>query len=149
LAPKDTGKGAASIATRIISSRPGIVVGAIGPGRNQFYMMFQEIGTSHHPPQPHLRPAVETKGREAIVAIGAFYREELRAFKRSGGAPRRIAAWSSTRCDANFSITQLWRRSWGIGSCLLRSRKVVRCRASPTPLRRRRRTTRKATKTRS
>lgn len=92
LAPKDTGKGAESIAARIISSRPGIVTAAIGPGRNQFYMMFQELGTSHHPPQPHLRPAVETKGREAIVAIGAFYREELKAFKRSGGTPRRIAA---------------------------------------------------------
>ena len=92
LAPKDTGEGAESIACRIISSRRGVVVGAIGPGRNQFYMMFQEIGTSHHPPQPHLRPAVESHGRRAILAIGEFYREELRAFKRSGGAPRRIAA---------------------------------------------------------
>src|SRR5690606_36163079 len=37
LAPQDTGKGAESIACRIISSRRGVVVGAIGPGRNQFY----------------------------------------------------------------------------------------------------------------
>lgn len=92
LAPKDTGKGAASMAARIISSRRGVVTAAIGPGRKQFYMMFQELGTSQHPAKPHLRPAVETKGRKAILAIGAFYREELKAFKRSGGAPRRIVA---------------------------------------------------------
>lgn len=92
LAPKDTGKGAASIAARIISSRRGTVTAAIGPGRNQFYMMFQELGTSVHAPRPHLRPAVESHGRQAILAIGAYYREELRVFRRSGGAPRRIAA---------------------------------------------------------
>lgn len=92
LAPKDTGKGAASIAARIISSRRGVVTAAIGPGRNQFYMMFQELGTSRHPAKPHLRPAVESHGRRAILAIGEFYREELKAFKRSGGAPRRIEA---------------------------------------------------------
>ena len=92
LAPKDTGKGAASMAARIISSRRGVVTAAIGPGRKQFYMMFQELGTSKHPPQPHLRPAVESHGRRAILAIGEFYREELKAFRRSGGAPRRIEA---------------------------------------------------------
>ena len=92
LAPKDTGKGAESMAARIISSRRGVVTAAIGPGRNQCYMMFQELGTSRHPAKPHLRPAVESHGRRAILAIGEFYREELRAFKRSGGSPRRIAA---------------------------------------------------------
>ena len=89
LAPKDTGAGAASIGTRIISSKRGVVVGAIGPGRNQFYMLFQELGTSRHPAQPHLRPAVEAKGREAVLAIGEFYRDELRRFRqlaRSGAA---------------------------------------------------------------
>src|SRR5690606_13384298 len=92
LAPKDTGKGAASMAARIISSRRGVVTAAIGPGRNQFHLMVRELEPSRNPATHHLRRAVETKGREAILAIGAFYREELRAFKRSGGAPRRIVA---------------------------------------------------------
>lgn len=48
----------------------GLIV--IGPGRNP-QGLFQEFGTSHHPPQPFMRPAWEENKVPAIETI----REEL------------------------------------------------------------------------
>jgi len=92
LAPKDTGKGAASMAARIISSRRGVVTAAIGPGRKTVLHDVPRAWNVAAPREAAPAAGRRAKGREAILAIGAFYREELKAFKRSGGAPRRIEA---------------------------------------------------------
>lgn len=66
-APKKTGRGARSIQARVVRSEPEEVEVAVGPGRREFYMMFQEIGTSYFPAQPFLRPALDNNFRQAQV----------------------------------------------------------------------------------
>lgn len=51
----------------------------VGPDRDAFYGMFQEIGTSFHAAQPFLRPAVDSAGREVV----GRYRGALKAVART------------------------------------------------------------------
>ncbi|MBK9181412.1 MAG: hypothetical protein IPM45_18020 [Acidimicrobiales bacterium] len=57
-APRLTGAGAATIAVTDASA-DSLVVLDIGPDASAFYLAFYEWGTSHQPPRPFLRPAVE------------------------------------------------------------------------------------------
>lgn len=42
----------------------------VGPSKQGFYGLFQEIGTAHHRAQPFLLPAYDSKVNEAIEIIG-------------------------------------------------------------------------------
>lgn len=70
LAPKRTGKGAASIKfeIRMISRNRASV--DIGYDKRAWYMRFQELGTKFHSAQPHLRPAMDGKKDEGVRAVG-------------------------------------------------------------------------------
>jgi HK97 gp10 family phage protein len=57
LAPKRTGKGAASIHHEVDRDGDGPFAN-VGYDPDGFYMAFQELGTQFQPPQPHLRPAI-------------------------------------------------------------------------------------------
>lgn len=58
LAPKRTGKGASNIAHQVGEDVDGVFVD-VGYKPDGFYMAFQELGTEHNPPRPHLRPAID------------------------------------------------------------------------------------------
>lgn len=50
----------------------------VGPSKEEQHVgRFQEFGTAHHGAQPFLRPALETRGREAIQVIGDVLRDRL------------------------------------------------------------------------
>ncbi len=84
-APRDTGAGADSIAGRIVESKDGRVVAAIGPGREEFYLMFHEIGTSKMPATPFLVPAMDSKERQAINEARQVWRQAIYEYARQGG----------------------------------------------------------------
>lgn len=51
----------------------------IGPDKARFYGMFQEFGTSHHAPQPFLRPALDEQKETAQRIIADKIKEILGA----------------------------------------------------------------------
>ncbi len=55
-APKDTGAGAASIASRPDPDTPGF---RVGWDREHFYLSFHELGTAQQPARPFARPAAD------------------------------------------------------------------------------------------
>jgi HK97 gp10 family phage protein len=57
LAPKRTGRGAASIHHEVERDGDGPVAN-VGYSPEGFYMAFQELGTQYQEAQPHLRPAI-------------------------------------------------------------------------------------------
>jgi HK97 gp10 family phage protein len=66
-APKDTGKGAASITTDVGYTRYKKPYGAIRCGAGDaYYMVFSEYGTSKMPARPFMRPAAD-KNRDYIT----------------------------------------------------------------------------------
>lgn len=84
-APKDTGRAAKTIRARLVSSRPGEAVTSAGPSSRGYYLVFQEFGTSFHPPQPFMRPVFDEKQREATQAMADEYKriQELAIQRRS------------------------------------------------------------------
>ncbi len=96
-APRRTGRGAESISARVIESRDGRVVVAIGPGRKEFYLMFHEIGFHAGanrklgikgqwiPAQPFLRPALDAQERNAITLARQVWRSAVYEYARRGG----------------------------------------------------------------
>src|SRR5690606_13750740 len=71
-APRRTGFLAGHIITEPVKGRTDQVV--IGPTKDAFYGLFQELGTSHHRAQPFLRPALEAKKDEAQRRAAAVLR---------------------------------------------------------------------------
>lgn len=57
LAPKRTGQGAASIHAELALEAWVGVHARVSWTRNHFYLRFHELGTSHQPAKPFLRPA--------------------------------------------------------------------------------------------
>lgn len=48
-----------------------------------FYGTFQELGTRFHSAQPHLRPAVDSAGADAVEATGRVFRLAVDAARRA------------------------------------------------------------------
>jgi HK97 gp10 family phage protein len=69
-APRRTGMLAGHIVAELKEGSAERVSVAIGPDKDAFYGMFQELGTVHHPAQPFLRPALDEKANEATRAVG-------------------------------------------------------------------------------
>lgn len=98
LAPQRTGRGARSIAARLVGRRdPTRATAMIGPGRQEFYLVFHEIGFHAGanrkrgipgrwvPARPFLRPALDTRERAAIRAAGEVWRRGIDAYLRREG----------------------------------------------------------------
>lgn len=75
-APRDTGALELGIGTQV-SVTPEVARVKIGPKRNVFYGMFQELGTQHHGAQPFMRPAFDQEKDEAVRAFGEVIRNAL------------------------------------------------------------------------
>jgi HK97 gp10 family phage protein len=52
-------------------------ISRIGPSKQGFYGLFQEIGTAHHHAQPFLQPAFDAKIQEATAVIGYFLKRQI------------------------------------------------------------------------
>lgn len=65
-APRRTGKGAESMTAKVVSRKAGEAKIAVGPGKEGWYLMFHEFGTSKMPARPFLRPAIDENGEEAV-----------------------------------------------------------------------------------
>lgn len=50
---------------------------AVGPKKNVWYGMFQEIGTSYHPPQPFMRPALDSTRDTVVQVFGETLRRAI------------------------------------------------------------------------
>jgi HK97 gp10 family phage protein len=79
LAPRDTGALAEGMTikanARQSDSREATV--EVGPGKDEFYGMFQELGTAFHSAQPFLGPALENKKTEVFEAMKQKAEEEI------------------------------------------------------------------------
>ena len=53
------------------------VVVRIGPSKDAFYGLFQELGTVHHPAQPFLLPAFEDRKMEALQIASELLKDEI------------------------------------------------------------------------
>jgi HK97 gp10 family phage protein len=73
-APRRTGKLASSIVAEIRSKSRDRAEISVGPGKEAFYGMFVEMGTSKMAAQPFLRPALD----ESRAEVEASVRDELR-----------------------------------------------------------------------
>lgn len=65
----------------------------VGPDASRFYAHLQEFGTTHHRPQPFLRPAFDAAGPEALKIIERDLGDEImKTAKRQEARRARLAA---------------------------------------------------------
>lgn len=64
-APRKTGKLARLEITKVASKSNTRAIVKIGPAKDVYYGLMQELGTIHMAPHPFLGPALETKSQEA------------------------------------------------------------------------------------
>lgn len=79
-APRDTGDLAASITVKVNKNvkSNGDPEAQIGPSKKEQRVgRYQELGTSHNPAQPFLRPALDTRGQDAIEAMRDVLKQHL------------------------------------------------------------------------
>lgn len=81
-APRETGRLAAGIDLNVSVTKQRKAVVDVGYPRNVFYGTFQELGTSHHPAQPHLRPAIDSAKNRAVKRAGDVLRLAVNAARR-------------------------------------------------------------------
>lgn len=87
-APRDPNVVAPTLAEDIgittrVSNKKSEAYALIGPSKRVFYGTFQELGTSNHPAQPFMRPALDEDGQIAVSAMANELRRALeRAAKR-------------------------------------------------------------------
>lgn len=74
LVPVDTGALQDSIRVEVEGDLVQFAVG----GGNIDYALYVEMGTSKMPAQPFMRPAIDTKQKEALKAIGANLEKQMR-----------------------------------------------------------------------
>lgn len=70
LARRRTGQGADSIHVSEVQQDGDEKFVRVGPGEEGWYMFFQEVGTSHAPAHPFLRPAYDQHESSAQRLIG-------------------------------------------------------------------------------
>lgn len=68
-APRRTGELAGGMTMEIEATRGGVTA-HVGPGKEQFWGLFQEFGTVRQAAQPFLRPAIDEDGPEAVQVLG-------------------------------------------------------------------------------
>jgi len=69
LAPRRTGRAAEHIVVELQESTPRRAEAFIGYEKPGFYLLFQELGTLHHPAQPHLVPALEQTKDDVVEVV--------------------------------------------------------------------------------
>lgn len=72
--PAQTGDLQKSIAAKVTVNRKSAEA-KIGFGKQEFYGMFVELGTSRTAARPFLRPALDAKQREAIEKFASAFRQ--------------------------------------------------------------------------
>ena len=77
LAPRMSGDLAKNILAGQVKNEDRRVVVNVGPGKKEFYGMFQELGTKHSAAQPFLRPAIDEGKNEAVNAARAAGRSAM------------------------------------------------------------------------
>jgi HK97 gp10 family phage protein len=77
LAPRRTGESAKHIGTERAKQGPTRAEVNIGYEPEGYRLIFQELGTAHHPAQPHLVPALEHTQRDVADEIGDELRKRL------------------------------------------------------------------------
>jgi HK97 gp10 family phage protein len=66
---------------------------AIGPTKEEFHGVFQELGVPHHAPQPFLRPALDQNARTVVGGFKTTLAGEIeKARKRAARKAERLAA---------------------------------------------------------
>lgn len=77
-APKDEGDLSEGIRARAaVRQQIGRARIDVGPTRDVFYGMFSELGTSHEPAKPWLRPAFDAKREEATRVVREALKKAL------------------------------------------------------------------------
>jgi HK97 gp10 family phage protein len=76
-APRRTGTLAEEEMITVVESTAFEVVAKIGPSKEAFYGLFQELGTAHMTAHPFLLPAAEDKKQEALDAAGKVLKDKI------------------------------------------------------------------------
>ena len=69
------------IITEVAKSTPSTCLVRIGPDEDHWYGRFSETGTVKMAARPFLRPALDTKQREAVEKFGESMRTSIKALK--------------------------------------------------------------------
>lgn len=69
-APRRTDFLAEHIVVEIVEAESDLVVAGVGPTKEAFWGIFQELGTPHHAAQPFLRPALDENEETVAREIG-------------------------------------------------------------------------------
>lgn len=76
-APRRTGRLAGSIIAKTLVKRKNVCVVGIGPTKDAFHGLFQELGTSRHAAQPFLRPSFDERKESSKTGITDGLREAV------------------------------------------------------------------------
>jgi HK97 gp10 family phage protein len=76
-APRDTGALSRLEITKVAVKKTDRVIVKIGPSKDVYYGLMQEMGTVHMAPNPFLGPALEQKADEAIQETTAVIKFAL------------------------------------------------------------------------
>ena len=68
-----------NIGQEVIRVSPRRAQTGVGPKKNVFYGLFQELGTSDHPAQPFMRPALDATRDDIVEAFAEKLREAIAA----------------------------------------------------------------------
>jgi HK97 gp10 family phage protein len=80
-APRDTGALASDINIKTAAGSDGDISGTIsamvGPGKKEFYALFQEYGTRFQKPQPFMTPAYEENKDKVLDTFATDLKDEI------------------------------------------------------------------------
>ena len=76
-APRKTGKLAANIVKTGVKIKNGVRYIEVGPGKNVFYGLYHELGTTKMPARPFIGPALEEKRSEVFSTMADVLRKEI------------------------------------------------------------------------
>lgn len=76
-APRNTGELAGNIIAETLVKRQDVCVVGIGPSKDAWHGIFQELGTSHHGAQPFLRPSFDERKEESKTGIADGLKEAI------------------------------------------------------------------------
>lgn len=85
-APRRTGELAEGIGIKVQETAEGALVD-IGPTKEAFYGMFQELGTVRHAAHPFMRPTMDEDGAAAVAEVARVLKAEIETRAVSTAAP--------------------------------------------------------------
>lgn len=83
-APRRTGELAGGIGIKVRETAEGAEAD-IGPTKDAFYGMFQELGTVRHAAQPFMRPTLDEDGAAAVTEVARVLKAEIDARATAAG----------------------------------------------------------------